>query len=80
MMDMMSSMGLWALVLLVVLLAGVAVAVFVGVKAARKPTSVEAEDARQLLERRLASGEITSEEYYERESALRSGAGERRRG
>jgi uncharacterized membrane protein len=80
MMDMMGSMGLWAVLLLIVLLAGVAVAVFVGVKAARKPTSVEGEGARQLLERRLASGEISSEEYYERESALRSGGSERRNG
>ena len=30
-------------------------------------------DARGVLDRRLAAGEIEVEEYYERESALRSG-------
>ena len=38
--------------------------------------------ARAILHRRLASGEITVEEYYERESALRQAeprAGRRRR-
>jgi uncharacterized membrane protein len=32
----------------------------------------DAPSARALLERRLAAGEIDVEEYYERESALRS--------
>ncbi len=35
--------------------------------------------ARSLLHRRLASGEIDIEEYYERESALRQAQPERRR-
>ena len=78
MMDMMNAMGPWGLLLLIVLLAGVAVAVFVGVRAARPPKLREGDDARTLLERRLASGEISSEEYYELESALRSGSGGRR--
>jgi uncharacterized membrane protein len=73
-MDMMNAMGLWGLLLLIVLLAGVSVAVFVGVKAARTPTVSEGEGARELLERRLASGEISPEEYYELDSALRSGS------
>lgn len=77
-MDMMNAMGLWGLLLLLVLLAGVAVAVFVGVRAARPPKLREGDDARTLLERRLASGEISSEEFYERDSALRSGSGGRR--
>jgi uncharacterized membrane protein len=71
-------MGIWGLLLLIVLLAGVAVAVYVGVRAARNATPPEGEGARQLLERRLASGEISPEEYHERDSALRSGAGGRR--
>jgi uncharacterized membrane protein len=36
--------------------------------------------ARSLLHRRLASGEIDIEEYYERESALRQAQPERRPG
>ncbi len=78
MMDMMNAMGLWSLLLLIVLLAGVAVAVFVGVRAARPPKLRDGEDARMLLERRLASGEISAEEFYELDSALRSGSGGRR--
>lgn len=31
------------------------------------------DSARRILDRRLAAGEISPEEYYERESALRSG-------
>ena len=78
MMDMMNAMGLWGLLLLIVLLAGVAVAVFVGVRAARPPKLREGDDARTQLERRLVSGEISSEEFYELDSALRSGSGGRR--
>ena len=37
-----------------------------------KPEDPNTTSARALLERRLAAGEIDVEEYYERESALRS--------
>jgi uncharacterized membrane protein len=59
-------------------LAGVAAAVFVGVRAVRGPQLRQREDVRELLERRLASGEISSDEFYELDSALRSGARGRR--
>ena len=76
MMDMMDTMGLWALVVLILLIAGVALAAYAGVRARgrRLPTG---EDAQEILQRRLASGDITPEEFYERDSALRSGTGRR---
>ena len=75
MMDMMDTMGLWALVVLVILIAGVALAAYAGVRASRGRQLPTAEDAQQILQRRLASGDITPEEFYERDSALRSGTG-----
>lgn len=39
---------------------------------ARKSQAPDDGSARALLDRRLAAGEIAIEEYYERESALRS--------
>jgi uncharacterized membrane protein len=75
--DMMNAMGLWALLLVIVLMAGVAVAVYLGVRAARAPELPPGEDARKLLERRLAAGEISPEEFFELDSALRSGSGRR---
>ncbi len=68
---MMIGWGLGALVLLAIVAAGV----YLGVRAARGLGDRDAlgpEDAaRGLLDRRLAAGEIGTEEYYERESALR---------
>ena len=78
MMDMMSAMGLWAVLLLLILLVGIGAAVFVGVRAARRAPALDGEDSRRLLDRRLAAGEISPEEYYELDSALRSGATRRR--
>lgn len=63
--------GLGALVLLAIVAAGV----YLGVRAARGRSDRDALEpegsARGLLDRRLAAGEIGTEEYYERESALR---------
>jgi uncharacterized membrane protein len=74
MMDgMMGGMGVWGVIGLVLLLAVIATGVYLGVHAARQRDAPDAgEDARTLLERRLAAGEIGTEEFYERESALRS--------
>ncbi len=81
MMPMMGSMGLMMLAGTLLLFALVAAAVVVGVRFTR---SVSAGDsARAMLDRRYASGEIGTEDYYERESALSSTAGHaetRRRG
>lgn len=79
MMDMMSGMGVMMLIALVLLAIVIGVAVYLGVRAAqtrepRQPT------ARERLRQRLAEGEMTPEEYYEREAALRDGerTGDRR--
>ena len=69
---MMGFMSLWALVGLLVLLALVGGVAYLAVRSGR-PHLPPVDDARTLLNRRLAAGEITPEEYFERESALRSG-------
>jgi uncharacterized membrane protein len=68
---MMGSMSAWMLVGLLVLLAVVGAVTYVAVRSGR-PRLPPGEDARTLLNRRLAAGEITPEDYFERESALRS--------
>ncbi len=69
-------MGLMTIVIVVVALivvAGLVAAVYLGARALRAAGSGELEDApRAVLDRRLAQGEISAEDYYERESALRS--------
>lgn len=71
MVDMMGGMLLMMIVAAVLLAAIIGTVVYVGVRAGRRePERVEG--GRELLERRLASGEISPEEYFERESALRS--------
>lgn len=69
-------MGVMAIVMVIVaiiLVGGLVAAVYLGARAVRGPRGGEVEDsARAALDRRLAQGEISSEEYYERESALRS--------
>jgi uncharacterized membrane protein len=77
----MSLMMVVMLVGAVVVLAAVGAAVYVGVRGARQSPQVEPESARALLDRRLATGEIGPEEYYEREAALRDAqpTGRRRR-
>ena len=69
--DMMSWMGIFGLVGLVLLLAVIVAGVYLGVRLARP--SLEKDSGRALLERRLAAGEIDVDEYYEREAVLRQG-------
>ena len=47
-------------------------AVYVGARALRSGGRSRIDSARALLDRRLAEGVIDIEEYYERDSALRS--------
>jgi uncharacterized membrane protein len=81
MMDMMGGMGLWMVVVVIAVAAVLGTAIYLGIRAAlasrRKP---ELERPRELLGRRLATGEITPEEYYEREAVLRSDEPVGRRG
>ncbi len=69
---MMGGMTVWALIGLLVLLALVAGAAYLAVRVG-PPHVGHGEDPRALLNRRLATGEISPEEYFERESALRAG-------
>lgn len=70
MMDMMGGMALMMLAGLLVVAIVIGVAIYLAIRAAHAGRPREPE-ARELLQRRLASGEITPEEFYERESALR---------
>ena len=69
--DMMSCMGLFSLVGLVLLLAVIVAGVYLGVRLAR--SRLEKDSGRALLDRRLAAGEVDVDEYYEREAVLRHG-------
>jgi len=55
-----------------ILIAAVGAAVYFGMRMTgpRRPEATDS--ARALLDRRLAAGEIEPEDYYERESALRT--------
>jgi uncharacterized membrane protein len=67
-------MGVMVVVMLVgglLALATIGALVYFGVRAARPSRELQQESARALLDRRLATGEIEPEEYYEREAALR---------
>lgn len=76
---MMGSMGLMMLLGTLALFALIVATVYVGVRLARGSSA--GDSARAMLDRRFASGEISAEEYYERESALRSaGPGRGRHG
>jgi F0F1-type ATP synthase membrane subunit c/vacuolar-type H+-ATPase subunit K len=72
---MMGGMGLMMLVALLIVAIVIGFAIRAGVGGGiREP------EPREVLQRRLAAGEITAEDYYERESALReSQVGRRRR-
>ncbi len=69
----MSLMMILMLVGALVLLAAVGAAAYLGLRAARRRDGEleQGGSAREVLARRLASGELSPEEYYERESALR---------
>lgn len=81
MMDMMDGMGgmMGTMMLLGLLLLAIVigVAVYLGVRAAQRPGKQEL-TAHEALQHRLAAGEITPEEYYERDSALRESKAMRR--
>lgn len=62
-------MGLMMLLGTLALFAVIAAAVYVGVRLAQ---GAGPGSARAVLDRRFASGEISAEDYYERESVLRS--------
>ncbi len=64
-------MALAMLVAVVLVAATVAVIALAAVRAGRRG-DLDDRSARSLLDHRLAIGEIDSEEYYEREAALRS--------
>ena len=81
MMHMMDAMGLMMLLAVLVFALIIGLAVYAGVRtglAGGRPDR-DAPDARELLQRRLAAGEISAEEYYEREAVLRESQPERRR-
>jgi len=69
-MDMMGGMGLLMLVVLLVVAAVIALAIYLAIRAG-SGSSPREPSARERLQHRLAGGEITPEEYYERDSALR---------
>jgi len=71
-MQMLGPMGLTMLLCALVVLALVAAAVYLGMRLARRRGTNAS--ARAILDRRFAAGELGAEEYYERESALRSTA------
>ncbi len=78
-MDMMGGMGLMMLVALLVVAVVVGLAIYLAIRGGVGERLREPEP-RDVLERRLAAGEISPEEYFERESALRdSQVGRRRR-
>lgn len=65
-------MGIFMLLGLLIVVAALAGAVFLGVRFGLGGTSRRGEDAHAILERRLAAGEISSEDYHDRAAALRS--------
>lgn len=77
-MHMMGGMGAMMLIGLLVLAIVIGLAVYLAVRAAQATGSQSEPTAREVLQQRLARGEITSDEYYERESALRDNVGSRR--
>lgn len=83
MMDMMDGMGamMGAMMLLglLVLALVIGVAVYLGVRAGQRPANKQEVTAHDALRHRLAAGDITPEEYYERESVLRDSETPRRR-
>lgn len=69
MMDMMAGMGALMLISFLVVVAVIGVVVYFAVRAGVRSGDRDP-DAREVLRRKLAAGEITPEEYYERESVL----------
>jgi uncharacterized membrane protein len=74
----MGGMGLFMLLLVVAAAAIIATAVYRALRAGRPVVGGQPEAPLETLQRRLAEGEITPEEYFERESALREFGAPRR--
>ena len=68
-MDMMAGMGALMLIAFLVVVVVIGVVVYFAVRAGIRSGDRDP-DARELLQRKLAAGEISTEEYYERESVL----------
>lgn len=78
MMDMIGGMGVMMLVAVLVFAIVIGVAIYLAVRAAHRPDRRDP-DAREMLQHRLAAGEITADEYYERDSVLRESQSKHRR-
>lgn len=65
---MMGWMSVWMVIGLVLFLAAVAAAVYVGIQLTQRD---DEPGALEVLERRLASGEISPQEFAERQATLR---------
>ncbi len=76
-MDMMGGMGLMMLLGLLVVAVVIGVAIYLAIRAGG--SHLGEPEPLAVLQRRLAAGEITAEDYYERECALRDSQGGRRR-
>lgn len=74
---MMGGMGLMMVLGVLFVAAILGTAIYVAIRAASPRRQLDG--PRELLDRRLADGDITPEEYYERESVLRSSEPVRRR-
>ncbi len=74
---MMGGMGLMMVLGLLFVAAIIGTAVYLAIRVASPRRQLDG--PRELLDRRLATGEITQDEYYERESLLRSTEPLRRR-
>ena len=74
---MMDGMGIMMLIGLLVIAIVIGAAIYIAIRAGGRAD--RSPDARELLQRRLAAGEITTDEYLERESALGPEPARRRR-
>ena len=72
-MDMMGGMGTMMLIGLLLLAIVIGLAVYLGIRATqtREPREPRQPTPRERLQHRLADGEITPDEYCEREAVLR---------
>lgn len=65
-------MWLWGTLMMLTWAAIIAAAVWISIRAARRDSGDgDTEEARRILDERLARGEITLEEYRERREAMR---------
>lgn len=76
---MMGAMGVFMLLGVLVAALVIGGAVYLGIRGADRALPQRDPEALDILQRRLANGEITADEYYDRESALRAADRPRRR-